>query len=240
MNKVIHLGTSGWYYDDWVDTFYPKDLEKSKWLSFYAQQFDTVEVNASFYRLPFENMVKGWRRKAPDDFLFTFKGSRVITHRKKLKDSEEYLDRFYSRIREIGDKLGIILWQLPPNLHRDDEKLEAFLNMLDSSIRQVIEFRHESWFDQKVYNLLEKYNVGYCILSAPGLPTVFESTSDFAYVRWHGKNDWYKQEYSKQELGGWASQINQLDVSEVFGYFNNDYQGFAPKNCAELKQMLGD
>ncbi len=234
---MIHLGTSGWYYDDWAGSFYPKDLKKGEWLAFYASQFDTVEVNASFYRLPFKNMVKGWKKKTPDDFLLTFKGSRVVTHRKKLKESKEYLHRFFNRIK-IAEKLGVVLWQLPPNLTKDLNRLEDFLRLLDSDMRQCVEFRHKSWFDKETYDLLKKYNVAFCIISAPKLPSEIQLTADFAYIRWHGVNDWYKHNYSKQELMKWAQKIKNLDVDDVFGYFNNDYQAYAPNNCLQLKELL--
>lgn len=233
----INLGTSGWYYEDWVDAFYPEKMEKSDWLSYYADRFNTVEVNASFYRLPFENMVKGWKRKTPDDFLLTFKGSKVVTHRKKLNDVKDYLDRFFSRVK-LAEKIGVILWQLPPNIKKDLSRLEQFLALLDSDLRQCVEFRHDSWFEQDTYDLLEKYDVGFCMISAPNLPSPLRVTSDFAYIRWHGLDDWYKYDYSKQELSKWADVIKNLEVDEVFGYFNNDYQAFAPKNCSQLLELL--
>ena len=234
---MIHLGTSGWYYDDWTEAFYPTDIKKGEWLPYYAKKFDTVEVNASFYRLPFKNMVKGWRNKTPDDFLLTFKGSRVVTHRKKLNDVKEYLNRFFDRIK-LAEKIGVVLWQLPPNLKKDLNRLEQFLTLLDSDLKQCVEFRHESWFDDETYDLLGKYNVAFCIISAPKLPTPVEVTADFAYIRWHGVNDWYKHDYSKKELSKWADTIKDLDVDDIFGYFNNDYNANAPKNCLQLKDLL--
>lgn len=234
---MIYLGTSGWYYDHWINTFYPSDVDKSNWLKVYAEKFNTVEVNASFYRLPFKNMVKGWNNKIPDDFLLTFKGSQIVTHKKKLHDVEEYLEKFYDRI-SLANNVGVILWQLPPSLKKDNELLEQFLAQLSPDFRQCIEFRHKSWFTKEVFNLLSDYNVGYCIISAPNMPSTVKVTSNFAYIRWHGLDEWYKYDYSKKELYVWAEIINNLDVSDVFGYFNNDYQGFAPKNCLQLKKLL--
>ncbi len=235
---MIYLGTSGWSYDHWVDTLYPEDLKKGDWLKFYSKKFNSVEVNASFYRLPFKNMVKGWVNKTPTDFLLTFKGSNLITHKKKLKDSEDYLDKFYSRFKLLEGKKGAILWQLPPSLHRDDDLLENFLSNLSSDSDQVIEFRHKSWFNQKIYDLLEKYGIGFCITSCPEFTTDTIVTADFAYFRWHGVKDWYRYKYSKQELKNWAEKIKKLDVDRVYGYFNNDFQGNAPKNCQMLKEIL--
>jgi len=235
---MIYLGTSGWYYTHWLGNFYPENLEQNKWLGFYSKKFNTVEVNASFYRLPFKNMIKGWTNKTPDDFELTFKGSNIITHKKKLKDIDEYLKKFYDRIKLAENKIGVILWQLPPQLKKDINLLEDFLNKFNCKYRQCIEFRNKSWFERDVYNILKKYNVAFCVISAPGLPLNIEVTSDFAYFRWHGKDDWYKYDYSKEELNGWATQIKNLDVKNIYGYFNNDFNGFAPLNCLKLKELL--
>lgn len=237
---MIYLGTSGWSYKDWVGKFYPKNLKQNEWLVFYSKQFDTVEVNASFYRLPFENMVKGWKNKTPNDFVLTFKGSNLITHKKKLKDVDDYLEKFFDRINIAGEKVGVVLWQLPPKFKKDFNLLEDFLNKLDSDFKNCIEFRNKSWFDDETYRLLEKYNVAFCIISAPDFETKIKVTTDFAYIRWHGKDDWYRYNYSKEELNGWATKIKNLDVEDVYGYFNNDYEAFAPKNCIELREILED
>jgi uncharacterized protein YecE (DUF72 family) len=236
---MIYLGTSGWSYKDWIGPFYPENLKQNKWLEFYSKKFDTVEVNASFYRLPFKNMVKGWKNKTPDDFLLTFKGSKLITHNKKLKEVDKYLEKFYNRIKLAEEKVGVILWQLHPKIKKDLDLLENFLNKLDKNIKQCVEFRDKSWFCSDVYSLLEKYNVAFCIISAPSLPTNIQITTNFAYIRWHGEGkDWYRYDYSDEQLNGWATQIKKLEVNDVFGYFNNDYDAFAPKNCLKLKKIL--
>lgn len=232
------LGTSGWYYSHWAGRFYPEDLPKAQWLPYYCTKFTTVEVNASFYRLPSEAMVRGWRAKTPDDFVFAFKGSRIITHSKKLMDTSEYLARFYDRIGLVGKKLGVVLWQLPPSMKRDLSRLEGFLTELRPDIRQVIEFRHESWFTPESYALLEKYHVGFCIISSPRMPVVIKATASFAYIRWHGNALLYISNYSHAELEKWARQIRDLTVDDVYGYFNNDAFSFAPLNCLELKEIL--
>ncbi|MEF8848274.1 MAG: DUF72 domain-containing protein [Candidatus Thermoplasmatota archaeon] len=235
---MFYLGTSGWYYDHWKGLFYPEKIEKKDWLPYYSKKFNTVEVNASFYRLPFKNMVKGWYNKTPDNFLLTFKGSRIVTHRKKLKNVEDYLEKFYSRIQLSKEKLAVVLWQLPPFLKRNDEKLKNFLSILNKEIKQVVEFRHPSWFTKEVYKILKKYDIGFCVVSCPDFSTPVISTTDFAYIRWHGKDKWYRSNYSKKDLKKWASKIKKLDVDEVYGYFNNDYNAYAPKNCLQLKEML--
>lgn len=238
MINMFHFGTSGWYYEDWVGDFYPEEIYKKEWLGFYSKEFSTVEVNASFYRIPFENMVKGWGNRTPDDFIFSFKGNRMITHRKKLKEVEEDIERFMKRIFLVGDKLGPILWQLPPGLRRNDELLEGFISQLYGDNKHVIEFRNNSWFDNEVYSILEKYGICLCVISGPGLPEVLETTADFSYIRWHGAEHWYNWDYSEEELQVWADNIIDMDVKDVYGYFNNDVGGFAVKNCKRLKEML--
>lgn len=236
---MIRLGTSGWYYKEWAGEFYSDDIPSKEWLGFYSREFDTVEVNASFYRVPFENMVKGWKNRVPDDFIFSFKGNRMITHRKKLKEVEEDVDRFMDRISLVGSKLGPVLWQFPPGLKRDDGRLEDFISLLSGRGRHVIEFRNRSWFDPGVYSLLEKYGICLCVISGPGLPEIVEATADFSYIRWHGKEHWYNWDYSEEELLIWKDRILGIGVKDVFGYFNNDAGGFAVKNCRELKEILG-
>lgn len=235
---MIYLGTSGWYYDHWVGSFYPEELDKGDWLPYYAERFGSVEVNASFYRLPFENMVTGWRDKTPDDFILAFKGSRVVTHRKKLRNVADYLETFYDRIQLAGDKRGPILWQLPPWMERDDDLLEDFLTEMRPDVAQAVEFRHRSWFDPSVYDLLDEYGVGLCIVSAPDLPVQLETTASFAYIRWHGAEAWYSSRYSHHELQRWADIIRNLDAQDVYGYFNNDYNAYAPQNCRQLQRLL--
>jgi uncharacterized protein YecE (DUF72 family) len=233
-----YLGTSGWYYAHWADRFYPKGLPKSDWLPYYCTKFNTVEVNASFYRLPSESMVAGWREKTPAGFVFAFKGSRVVTHLKKLKGTSEYLATFYARVGMVGEKLGVVLWQLPPSLRFDLALLEGFLAELRQDIRQVVEFRHDSWFTPETFALLERYHVGLCIVSSPTMPVVVKATAGFAYVRWHGNALLYISNYSHKQLEDWARQIRGLPVQDVFGYFNNDAFAFAPQNCLELKEIL--
>lgn len=235
---MIYLGTSGWYYKHWIGNFYPQDLDQNKWLEYYSEKFNSVEVNSSFYRLPFKNMIKGWINRTPDDFKLTFKGSQIITHRKKLKDIDEYLNRFHERIKIAEDRIGVILWQLPPTLKKDINLLENFLNSLKNQYKQCIEFRHNSWFKNEIYNIFKKYDIAFCVVSAPGLNEDVEITSNFAYFRWHGINNWYNYNYSKQELYSWAVKIKKLDVENIYGYFNNDYNAYAPKNCLELKRII--
>ncbi len=235
---MIYLGTSGWYYSDWIETFYPTHLQKNQWLTYYAERFNTVEVNATFYRLPFKNMVLGWKRETPEHFVLTFKGSQIITHRKKLRNVQEHLHIFFQRIKIAEQKIGVVLWQLPPHLKKNIDLLENFCNQLPTTIKQTIEFRHNSWFDTETITLLKRYNIAFCNVSAPDLPPTTHQTADFAYFRWHGRDTWYRYQYNDQELRKWADKIQQLRQIDIYGYFNNDFEGFAIQNCLKMKKML--
>jgi uncharacterized protein YecE (DUF72 family) len=234
------VGTSGWHYDDWKVRFYPEKLLKSKWLEFYASQFSTVELNNTFYRLPSEEAFRNWYDSTPGDFVFAVKISRFITHVKRLKDTREALQNFMSRAALLKDKLGPVLYQLPPNLHRDDAKLQMFLSGLSIEYKHVLEFRHESWLTDEVYDILRRYHVGICVFDMPGLSCPLLATAEFAYIRFHGKDSLYSSSYTDVELADWAEKIDKLaqNLDEVYIYFNNDVQGFALKNAEKLNRLL--
>jgi len=234
-----YLGCSGWYYGHWEGLFYPEGLAKNKWLEFYAKKFNTVEVNATFYRFPFPNMVKGWYNKTSKDFKFTLKGNRLITHVKKLKDVKKLVNSFYKTADILKEKLACILWQFPPSLKLDLKRLDKFCKDLNTKYNNVIEFRHKTWYCKDVYKLLKKNRIGYCIVSAPNLPEDIKVTTKFAYIRFHGKKSWYGSRYSKKEMQEWAEIIKKLKVKDVYAYFNNDYNAYAVKNCLELKKLVG-
>ncbi|MBL6449247.1 DUF72 domain-containing protein [Fulvivirga sp. 29W222] len=237
--KKYHIGCSGFYYSDWVGKFYPEDLNKKKWLEFYAGRFDTVEINNSFYRLPKETTVEGWYDRTPEKFLFTLKGSRYITHVKRLIGARESIAHFYHLADILKEKMGSILWQLPPNLKIDKERLINFCKALSTNYKNVIEFRHASWFHKEIYEILREYKIAYCIISAPGnLPEDIITTTNFAYLRFHGKTDWYNYHYSKKQLNYWKNRIERLKVKEVFIYFNNDHNTQAVENGLLLKKLL--
>ena len=234
----VHLGTSGWYYEHWRGIFYPEDLPKGEWLLHYLKYFNTVEINASFYRFPFPNMLKAWVKKTPEGFIFAVKANRRITHEQPIA-REDLLRAFYDRIALLGDRKGPILFQLPPSLKKDIGLLEEFLGKLDPDEENVVEFRHPTWFDKDTYKVLSDYKVRYCIVSAPGIPMDVEVTAEFAYIRWHGTVNWYASEYSMAELRYWADIIKDIAKEyKVYGYFNNDFYGYAVKNCMELKELL--
>lgn len=242
MTTSYHVGTSGWVYDHWQGRYYPADLPKTKWLDFYAHTFDTVELNNSFYRVPSEKAFARWRDATPDGFLYAVKVNRFITHLKRLKNVDEPLASFLNRARLLGPKLGPLLYQLPPNLHRDDGLLEAFLKQLPGDLSHAFEFRHESWLDEGVFDLLRRYNAGFCIFDMPGLRTPVVATADFAYVRFHGREWLYAGCYSDDELSDWAGKIAALckNLKAAHVYFNNDAEAFAVRNAVTLRRKLHD
>jgi uncharacterized protein YecE (DUF72 family) len=233
------LGCSGWYYNDWAEKFYPEDLAKKKWLQFYSEHFNTVEINNTFYRFPTEKQLENWCNKTPSNFVFTLKANRLITHRKRFQNTKDLVDRFYALADILKEKLGCILFQLPPMLHKDLELLERITVQLGLRRNNIIEFRHESWFDEEVYRILRKHSIGFCSVSAPDLPQDLVATSRNAYVRFHGTSEkMYTHLYSKEEMIEWAERIRKLKVDKVFCYFNNDYQANAVTNCMQLKELL--
>ena len=234
------VGTSGWHYDDWKGLFYPEKLPKSKWLEFFADRFTTVELNNTFYRLPSEKAFKNWHDSTPAEFIFAVKMSRFVTHIKRLNDTREALQNFMSRATLLKGKLGPVLYQLPPGLHRDDARLMAFLADLPQGYKHVFEFRHESWLADEVYDILRQYHIGMCVFDMPGLSCPLLATTDFAYIRFHGKDSLYSSCYSDEELADWAEKIQKLaeNLDEIYIYFNNDVQGFALKNAETIRKYL--
>jgi len=237
-----NVGTSGWHYDHWRDRFYPEKLAKAKWLEFYASHFATVELNNSFYRLPSEAAFATWRDSSPANFIFAVKVSRFITHIKRLKNTGEAVEKFVTRAKILGGKLGPLLYQLPPNMHRNDDRLESFLSTLPRGMKHVFEFRHESWFEKEVFETLHKYKVGFCVMDMPSVSCPLVTTADFAYVRFHGSTGLYSSWYTDGELADWAKRLVSLTASlkAVYIYFNNDAEAFAVRNAITLRAYLQD
>jgi len=238
----IRIGTSGWHYADWQGRFYPEKLPKSKWFEHYAKDFDTVEINNTFYRLPKEQTFKNWHKQAPKNFLYTVKANRFITHIKRLKDPEEPLERFFKGALLLKENLGPVLYQLPPGFHKDLDRLEGFLRILPKRLISVFEFRHKSWFSEDTYDLLRKFNTGFCIHDMPGMKVPRVITCDVIYVRFHGPTGKYQGNYSNTALRDWANWIrdNLKGKKTVFAYFNNDYNAYAIGNAKTLKEQLQD
>lgn len=242
METKLFVGTSGWSYDHWLGRFYPAELDRKEWLRFYCERFNTAEVNMTFYRFPFPAIVKSWYCKTPVNFNFTFKANRLITHVKKFEGIDTLVKKFYSLISLIKEKLGCVLWQLPPSMHFSESNLEVLDGFLASveGMKSVMEFRHKSWWRPETYRLLKKHEATFCVVSCPSLPQDFIVTSPIAYVRFHGLTAWYRHEYTTSELAGWAERIKQATkgCSEIYCYFNNDFMAYAPKNATELREML--
>jgi uncharacterized protein YecE (DUF72 family) len=240
--KEVRIGCSGWMYDDWRGRLYPEREPKRRWLELYAEAFDTVEVNSTFYRLARESMVRGWVEHTPAKFLFAVKASRYLTHIKRLQGIEEGIKRFYEPLSPLieAGRLGPVLWQLPENFHRDDERLEGWLALLPDGMH-TIEFRHESWFDPQVMKRLREHGIALTIGHHPKRPfQSLEATASWRFVRFHYGERGRKGNYSATEIEHWARRIAQWRRRErVFVYYNNDWNSYAPANARLLMRKLG-
>ncbi len=236
------IGCSGWNYRDWRGTFYPEREPQRRWLECYAERFDTVEINNTFYRLPRREAVEGWTRQTPEDFTFAVKASRYLTHIKRLTDLGEGIRRFYAPLAPMieAGKLGPVLWQLPANFHRDDARLEGWLQALPPGMH-TIEFRHESWFAEPVMAALRAHGVALTIGDHPDRPFQSqEATASWRFVRFHYGARGRAGNYSATEIETWARRISQWRrETTVYAYFNNDWRGFAPANALLLARRLG-
>jgi uncharacterized protein YecE (DUF72 family) len=239
--RPVRVGCSGWNYAHWRERVYPKGLPTRRWLEHYATLFDTVEVNTTFYRLPKRSAVAGWVEQTPESFLFAVKASRYLTHLKRLTDMESGVGRFYERIEPLVDsgKLGPVLWQLPENFHRNDERLASALEHLAAG-RHCFEFRHASWFADEVYALLRKRGVALVIGDSPKRPfQTCELTADWTFVRFHHGHRGRNGNYSERELEEWRRRIAAWRARvDVYAYFNNDWEGYAVKNALWLRKGL--
>ena len=239
-SKRCLAGTSGWQYEHWRGPFYPPDLAKARWFGYYSQRFDTVEINSTFYSLPKESTAIKWREAAPPGFVYAVKASRFITHFRRLKDPGPGLAVFFERTRGLGDKLGPILFQLPPRFPRDAGLLAAFLQALPTHGRHVFEFRDSGWFQEDVYDLLSQHGAALCIYELDQARSPVLTTADFAYVRLHGPKGRYGGDYGKDELFIWAGRMRGWadEGLDAYCYFDNDQAGYAAKNAAQLKLLL--
>jgi uncharacterized protein YecE (DUF72 family) len=231
----VLVGTSGWVYSDWAGRLY-RDVPRSRWLQRYAEVFATVEVNATFYRLPTVRAVSSWRTQVPPHFRFVVKGSRYLTHMKRLTDRGDGVRRFFERLEPLGECLDTVLWQLPPNMHVDAERLDAFLAALPTSTRHAVEFRHVSWQRADVYELLDRRGVLTVAVSGPQLPEDHTVTGGAAYVRFHGLRPGYAYDYTDGDLRPWAKWLRMQ--SDGHAFFNNDGRGHAVKNAIRFRELL--
>lgn len=240
MTPAIHIGTSGWHYKHWVGTFYPAKTPASKMLAYYYERFDTVELNNTFYRLPKQPALENWRESTPPHFHFAAKGSRFITHMKKLKDPESAITKYFDAIDVLQQKLGPILFQLPPNWEVDTERFEHFLNALPKHHRYAFEFRNPTWDTPAIYDLLSRRRAGYCMFDLAGYQSPLHISSDLVYIRLHGPGGKYQGSYSDDSLRKWAARIRKWRAEQhsVYVYFDNDQAGYAAFNALRLKELL--
>jgi uncharacterized protein YecE (DUF72 family) len=233
------IGTSGWQYRHWRGSFYPRGIAQSKWLEFYAARFATVESNAAFYRLPEQPTFADWAARTPPDFTWAVKVSRFLTHVKRLREPAEPVERFVSHARGLGEKLGPVLVQLPPQLSRDDDRLEETLAHFPNGMRVAVEFRHKSWWSAEVRRILERHGTALCWADRFGPHTPLWRTADFAYLRFHQGRARPAGCYGRQALSTWIERIDDvLDrASDVYAYFNNDGHTCAPANAVVLAHL---
>ncbi len=239
----LRIGCSGFNYRHWRGNFYPEDLPQRKWFEYYCTVFNTVELNVTFYRLPLPKTFDKWHNETPDDFVFSLKGSRFITHIKRLVEPKEPLELFFERALRLKEKLKVVLWQFSPGFKIEIERLENFLKLHKKyPVRNTLEFRHESWITDDVIDLCKEDDVSLCMADWPEFVDDLPVTSDFVYIRRHGEGGSYATCYSKAELRRDAKRIKSYlkDKKDIFIYFNNDYHGYAPKNAKELREMVKD
>ena len=241
MTGRIHIGCSGWIYRHWRELFYPPKLAQHRWFAFYAETFDTVELNTSFYHLPKPETFTKWRDQAPDGFRYAVKAPRFITHMKKLKDCAEPVHEFLGRARNLGDRIGPILYQLPPRWGFNRERLEQFIALLPRDLVHVFEFRETSWLTEEVLALLDEAGIAFCAHDMIGLSTQPWASGPIAYLRFHGGVGKYWGRYSDETLLGWTDWIvdQARGGRDVWCYFNNDIDGHAIHDALTLRAMVG-
>ncbi len=239
MSGSTLIGTSGWSYGHWSGDFYPRGLPAREWFGYYAEQFRTVEINNTFYRLPSQSAVQRWRRQAPPGFRFAVKGSRYITHIKRLREPRDPVARLSSLMGSLGETLAVFLWQLPPQMKPDPARLESFLVNLPTTVRHAIEFRHSSWLSDDVFAILRRHNTAHVNVSSDAMPVNMTTTADFVYVRLHGLATQHGA-YPQPALEPWARFLAEQQAvgRDAFVYFNNDMGGHAPRDALRLASML--
>lgn len=236
--SVLNIGTSGWHYSHWRGPFYPEHTAAAEMLPYYCRHFKTVEINNSFYRLPSAKTLADWRKTVPASFRFSVKASRYITHMKKLKDFQGPLETFLERIGVLQDRLGPILFQLPPRWSFNLKRLRAFVAGLPPAFRFVMEFRDVSWYDRRALDILAEHGVALCIHDMAGSAAPREITAEFVYIRFHGPQK-YGGSYAEHALSGWAGAFSSWirQGKDIYAYFNNDAEGHAVRNALALKRM---
>lgn len=239
---VVRIGTSGWSYDHWQDVLYPPGMPPAQRLARYCEVFDTVELNASFYRWPRDSTFGSWRRRLPEGFVMSVKAPRGLTHGRRLYAPEPWSERFGRAWAALGEHAGMLLVQLPPDQQRDDARLECFLTSVPSAVPVALELRHPSWVAEEIFQILERHDAAYVVTSGAGLPCVLRATSAVVYLRLHGPDHdhLYSGSYSDPDLQWWADRIREWSDQrrDVYAYFNNDGFGNAVRNALTLREQL--
>jgi uncharacterized protein YecE (DUF72 family) len=242
MQPPVHVGTSGWSYDHWTAVLYPPGLPVGRRLEVYGQHFATAELNASFYRWPAQRTFDGWRDRLPDGFQLAVKASRGLTHARRLREPEQWVQRMTASLDALGPRAGPLLLQLAPGHQRDDAHLDAVLGLLPDRVRVAVELRHPSWLHDEVFALLQQHGAAYVVMSGAHLPCVLRATAPLVYVRLHGPDPThlYAGSYSDDDLHWWANRIGEWRTTghEVYAYFNNDGEGHAVRNALRLRDLL--
>jgi len=235
----IYVGCSGWYYWHWADAFYPAELPRHRWFSHYARRFNSVELNAPYYSWPTLATVKTWLRQIGNrNFAYTIKVNELITHTKRFARTATLVQDFGLIAELLGGHFGCFLFQLPPSFRYSSASLQRILKQLDPRRRNVVEFRHSSWWNEKVYRAFRDSGTIFCSTSGPRLPDELIRTADDVYVRFHGTEQWYRHNYTREELAVWAKRVQQSGAARVWAYFNNDREGYAIENARELRRQL--
>jgi uncharacterized protein YecE (DUF72 family) len=239
LKASAYVGCSGWFYWKWRGKFYPEDLPTGKWFRHYAKRLRSVEINASFYSWPTVPNVNAWRRQPRNrDFVYTVKACELITHIKRFKGTKTLIKDFGMIADILGDRMGCFLFQLPPSYHFTKARLTAIVSQLDPARRNVVEFRHASWWNETVYAAFRRSGTIFCSCSGPRLPDKLVRTTDEVYLRLHGPKHWYRHNYSKEELIKWVDKIEVSGAKRAWVYFNNDNEAHAPRNAATMRRLL--
>jgi uncharacterized protein YecE (DUF72 family) len=236
-----HIGCSGFHYNDWRGTFYPEKLPQRKWFDFYCEHFNTLELNVTFYRFPQLSFLQTWYQKSPASFHFAVKAPRAITHYKKFNDSSDLIISFYDTINDgLQEKLGPVLFQLPPSFNFTLERLERIIDNLNPAFKNILELRHVSWWQNDVYEMLARHGITFCGMSHPTLPDNIIQNNEVVYYRFHGVPNLYRSPYSTEFLQMVVDTVNHNEnVKEAWCYFNNDYDAVAIANAKEMLGMVG-
>ncbi len=239
LSDKLYVGCSGWFYWHWREIFYPKESKTNEWFDIYSKKFNTVELNAPFYSWPTLNTVKTWYKQAKaNNFIYTIKVSELITHIKRFVGTKELIKDFDIIADVLGEKFGGFLYQCPPSFKFTSARLKRIVKQLNLKRRNVIEFRHISWWNQEVYEMFRKHNIIFCSCSSPNFPDELIKSADDIYIRFHGKSEWYKHNYTKTELAEWVKKIKKSKAKHIWAYFNNDSEGYATFNAQELIKQL--